>query len=142
MAMNRRLTTAVAIVAAASVMTLAAGCGSDETSPVPTGADLKGTWVQEGAGYESGKSITWTDQTVVVNAADGQGFSGYKEYTPAGGGDPQRETFNGVIGLDGEVFISDGDGFYEGRIEDGVFIGEYVEVGTDSTAMNVTFTRK
>lgn len=138
----RKLAAAIGIVTATAVIGLAAGCGSDAEAAVPTGADLKGTWAQEGAGYENGKSITWTDQTVVVTAADGQGFSGYKEYTPAGGGDPQRETFNGVIGLDGEVFIADGDGFYEGRIEDGAFVGEYVEVGADSTAMNVTFTRQ
>ena len=98
--------------------------------------------MQEGAGYENGKPTTWTAQTVVIDAADGQGFAGYKEYTPADGGEPQRESFNGVIGLDGEVFIADADGFYEGQFEDGSFIGEYVEVGSDATAMNVTFTRE
>ena len=140
--MLKKLIAAVGVIAATSLIAVGAGCASEAEADVPTGADVKGTWVQEGAGYENGTSIRWTDQTVVINAADGQGFAGYREYTPADGGEAQREALNGVIGLDGEVFIADADGFYEGQFEDGAFVGEYVEVGSDATAMNVTLTRR
>ena len=139
--MNKNLTIAVAATLAAASITIAAGCGSD-SAEVPTGADLKGTWTQEGAGFEQGESITWNNQTIVIEKADGQGFAGFKEYTPAGGGSPQKEAINGVIAPDGDILITDEDGFTEGTYADGVITGQYAETGADSAAMNVTITKK
>jgi hypothetical protein len=130
----------VFIVSVVVAMLAVAGCGASESDETVSGADLEGTWIQSGAGFEKGEAITWSDQTIVIDTVEGAGFAGYKEYTLDGVA--QRETLNGVVGLDGEIFMSDEDGFYEGRFEDGAFVGEYVEIGEDSTAMNVTFTRE
>ena len=138
----RKLAAAIGVVTATAVIGLAAGCGSDSEAAVPTGADVKGTYVQEGAGFDNGEPATWKDHTIVINAAEGQGFAGYKEYISRSTGQKKRETFNGSIGVDGEVFVADGDGFYEGRFVDGSFVGEYVEFGKDQQVMNATWTRK
>ena len=108
---------------------------------VPTGADLKGSWVQSGEGFEQGSPVTWENQSVVIDAADGQGFAGYKEYTPAGG-QPQKEVINGVIGVDGKILIVDSDGTFQGRLSDGELQGQYAEVGADAAAVNLVIVRK
>ena len=43
---------------------------------------------------------------------------------------------------DGEILITDEDGFYEGTLENGTFTGQYAESGSDATALNVTWTKK
>lgn len=130
----------LSILAAVLVATVSA-CGSDTSASVPSGADLQGTWTQSGAGFERGQSITWEDQTVVIEQADGQGFTGYKEYTPEGGQEPQRETLNGVIGTDGNVLIVDEDGTFQGQLSGDTLRGQYAEAGEDATAMNLELTR-
>ncbi len=111
------------------------------TAPVPTGADLKGTWAQTGAGYEQGRPVTWENQTVIIEEADGQGFAGFKEYTRKGG-QPQKESVNGVIGFDGTVLIVDEDGTFRGRFVGGKLRGQYAEIGADATAINLELDRK
>ena len=118
---------------------LMSGCAGASGAAV-VGSDFKGTWIQNGAGFEKGQSIVWVDQTVVIETADGAGFAGFKEFTRDGVA--QRETLNGVVGVDGQIHISDDDGFYQGRFENGAFVGTYVETGEDSTVMNVTLTRE
>lgn len=132
--------TALTAAAAVVLVALGAGCQADSSDSVPTGAELIGTWAQNGAGYEQGSPSAWEDQTVVIESADGQGFTGYKEYTSDDGG-AQREIVNGVVGTDGEILIVDEDGFFRGRLDDGAILGQYVEVGADSAAMNVELTR-
>lgn len=138
--MNRKLTITMAATLAAASITIAAGCGGD-SAQVPTAADLKGTWTQKAAGFEQGKAVTWSNQTIVIDTVDSQGFAGFKEYTPPGGS-PQREAINGVIAPDGDILITDEDGFIEGTYADGVITGQYAETGADSAAMNVTITKK
>ena len=42
-----------------------------------------------------------------------------------------------------DTFITDGDGFFEGTLSDGITSGQYAEVSKgDSTAMNIVLTRK
>lgn len=117
------------------------GCGTDTAAPVPNGADLKGTWVQQGTGYENGSPVTWENQTVVIDEADGQGFAGFKEYTREGQ-PPQKEIIKGVIGPGGDILIVDEDGLFEGRFVDGRMQGQYAEVGDDATAINLELSRK
>ena len=83
-------------VGTAALIAALTGCWTDRAASAPTGADLKGTWVQQGTGYENGAPLTWENQTVVIDEADGQGFSGFKEYTREGQ-PPQKEIINGVI---------------------------------------------
>ncbi|CAN5292694.1 hypothetical protein BH09ACT8_BH09ACT8_20940 [soil metagenome] len=135
------ITTALTAVGAATVITLGAGCQVDSSEKVPTAADLKGTWAQTGAGYERGASVTWENQTVVIENADGQGFTGFKEYTREGE-PPHKEMVNGVIGADGDILITDDDGQFRGRFNDGKIAGQYAEVGNDSAAINVELSRK
>lgn len=71
---------------------------------------------------------------------DEQGFAGVKEYGPPGS--RQKEAINGVIAPDGDILITDEDGFIEGTYADGVITGQYAETGADSAAMNVTITKK
>ena len=125
------------VVAAAIIMT-AISCSSIQ---VPKGEDLKGTWSQTGAGYENGRPVTWENQTVVIEMAYGQGFTGFKEYEWESEG-MQREVVNGVIGVNGDVLIVDDDGTFEGRLVDGKLQGQYAEVGDDAAAINVELTRK
>ncbi len=132
--------TIAAAFGAAAVSTLV-GCGAETSAAVPTGADLKGTWNQAGAGYENGQPVRWDNQTVVIDEADGQGFAGYKEYTRAGE-QPQKESVNGVIGPAGEILIVDEDGHFTGRLVDGTLRGQYAEVGDDATAINLELTRQ
>lgn len=142
--MNRTLLTTVAALAAAASITIAAGCGSSDSASVPTGADMKGTWVQAATGYDNGKLNSWKGDAagnIVFDKADGQSFAGYKTYTPPEGG-AVKETMQGVIAPDGEILITDGDGFYEGTLANGTFTGQYAESGADATAMNVTWTKK
>lgn len=139
--MKKTLLTAAAATLAAASITIAAGCGGD-SAQVPTGADMKGKWAQAGTGFEKGAPITWdTRDAVVIDKAEGQSFGGYKQYTPPGG-TPQRETVNGVIAPDGDILITDEDGFFEGTYADGVITGQYAETGADNAALNVTLTKQ
>ena len=139
--MNRHLTTALAVTCAAALITVAAGCGSSSSAEVPTGADMKGTWTSTGSGYENGKAVTWQPSTIIIDKAVGQAFSGNEKYT-ASGGAVFREPIQGVIAPDGDILIVEEDGFYEGTLENGVFTGQYAEIGDEPTAMNVTMTKK
>jgi hypothetical protein len=139
--MKSKLTVAFAAVGTAAMLTVVAGCGSSDSTSVPTGADLQGTWSQSGSGYEAGNPVSWENQTIVIDKADGQGFAGYKEYTPAGG-QPQKETLNGVIGVDGNILIVDEDGKFEGQLNGNTLQGQYSEVGDDATAMNLEISKQ
>ena len=133
--------TILGAVGAAAVICVAVGCGPDTSARVPTGAELRGTWNQAGAGYENGEPVTWENQTVVIDEADGQGFAGFKEYTREGEA-PQKEVVNGVIGLNGDILIVDEDGRFDGRLIDGKIQGQYAEIGDDATAINLELSRK
>lgn len=133
--------TIAAVFGTAAVISAVAGCGANSSAPAPTGAELKGTWIQQGSGYENGDPVTWENQTVVIDEADGQGFAGFKEYT-RDGGPPQKEIVSGVIGPDGDILIVDEDGRFEGRFVDGRMQGQYAEIGDDATAINLELTRK
>lgn len=142
--MNRTLLTSIAALAAAASITIAAGCGSSDSASVPTGADMKGTWVQTATGYDNGELDSWKGAAagnIVFDKASGQSFTGYKTYTPPEGG-PVKETMQGVIAPDGDILITDQDGFYEGTLENGTFTALYAETGDDATARNVTWTKK
>ncbi len=139
--MNRHLTTALAVTCAAALITVAAGCGSSSSAEVPTGADMKGTWTSTGSGYEDGKAVTWQSSTIIIDKAVGQAFSGNQKYT-ASRGVVLREPIQGVIAPDGDILIIEEDGFYEGTLENGVFTGQYAEMGDEPTAVNVTMTKK
>lgn len=130
-----------AAVGVAVTIGVLAGCATGTSEKVPTGGDLKGTWDQTGAGFEQGRYVTWQDQTLVIENAEGQGFSGFKEYT-RDGEEPQKEIVNGVVGVDGEILIVDEDGIFDGRLVDGKILGQYVETGKDHGAINVELTRK
>lgn len=139
--MNRHLTTALAVTCAAALITVAAGCGSSSSAEVPTGADMKGTWTSTGSGYEDGKAVTWQSSTIIIDKAVGQAFSGNEKYTGSGGV-VFKEPIQGVIAPDGDILIVEEDGFSEGTLENGVFTGQYAEIGDEPTAMNVTMTKK
>ena len=131
--------------AGAAVIAVAAGCGPGPAAKVPTATDLKGTWSQAGDGYERGARVTPENKgfeaTVVIAEADGQGFTGYKEHTDPGE-EPQREVLHGVVGLDGEILITDEDGFFTGKLVDGKIRGQYAEIGKDAAAINVELSRR
>ena len=139
--MRLRISIALTAAVTALLVTIGAGCASNSSESVPTGAELIGTWQQTGAGYERGESVIWVDQVVVIEAADGQGFTGFKEYTKEGQG-PQQEIVNGVIAPNGDILITDEDGFFRGRLEDETILGQHVEVGDDSSAINLELKRK
>lgn len=132
-------------VSVAAVIAAASGCSTKPSTKVPTGADLKGTWIQAGDGYERGVRVTPENKgfeaTVVIADADGQGFTGYKEHTDPGE-KPQKETLHGVIGLDGDILITDEDGFFTGKLVDGKIRGQYAETGKDAAAMNMELSRQ
>lgn len=137
--MKRLITATVAVLATAGVVS---GCASGSSDKVPAAKDLMGTWAQTGAGFEEGKPVTWKDQKLVVDQAEGQGFAGFKEYHNEGE-DPQREAVNGAVGVDGEIRIADDDGFFVGRLVDGKILGQYVEVQKgESQVLNVELVRK
>lgn len=130
----------LAALGAVAALTLSA-CSSHSSAPAPTGSDLKGTWTQSGAGFEKGGPVTWVNQTLVINKADGQGFAGYKEYTREGE-QPQKETVNGVVSSDGDILMTDNDGTFRGKLVDGKVQGQYAETGADGAAINVELTKK
>lgn len=118
------------------------GCGADTSAKAPAAKDLIGTWAQTGAGFEEGKPVTWKDQTLVVEAAEGQGFTGFKEYDNEGE-DPQKEVVNGAVGVNGEIRIVDEDGFFVGRLVDAKILGQYIEVKKgESQVLNVELVRQ
>jgi hypothetical protein len=116
----------IAALGAGAIIAAVAGCGSDSatdsSTTVPTGDELVGTWTQTGEGFGNGAPITWENQTIVIESANGQGFTGVKQYTD--NGQPQTELINGVIGVDGTVLIVDDDGRFEGRLTDGKLQGQ------------------
>lgn len=117
------------------------GCAADTAAKVPAAEDLIGTWAQTGAGFEEGKPVTWKDQTLVVETAEGQGFTGFKEYDNEGE-DPQKEIVNGAVGVNGDIRIADGDGVFVGRLVDGKILGQYFEVKQgESQVLNVELAR-
>ena len=131
--------------AASAIIAVASGCSAAPSTKVPTGADLKGTWNQAGDGYERGGRVTPENKgfeaTVVIAEADGQSFTGYKEHTDPGE-KTQKETLHGVIGLDGDILITDEDGFFTGKLVDGEIKGQYAEIGKDAAAINVELSRQ
>ncbi len=133
--------TILAAIGAGAVIAAVAGCGTDSSAPVPTAADLKGTWLQTGTGYEMGVPVIWENQTVVIEKVDGQRFAGFKEYTREGE-QPKKEMVNGVVGLNGDILMVDEDGSFRGRLIDGKVQGQYAEVGSDAAAINVELSRK
>ena len=141
--MKRMIHTGIAALGAGAIIAAVAGCGSnsaaDSSATVPTGAELVGTWTQTGEGFGNGAPITWEDQTIVIESANGQGFTGSKQYTD--NRQLQTEPINGVIGVDGTVLIVDDDGRFEGRLTDGKLQGQYGETGPDAAAVNVEITR-
>lgn len=146
--MKHTISPVVCVGAAAAIVAVAAGCGADtstSSTTVPTGADLKGTWVQDGDGYERGERVTPENQmaraTVVIAEADGQGFTGYKEYTDPGE-PPTKEMLYGVVGVDGDILITDEDGYFTGRLVDGKIRGQYAEIGNDPAALNMELSRQ
>jgi hypothetical protein len=110
---KRTITAFTCTGAAADIIAVVSACSAAPSAKVPSGADLKGAWVQAGDGYERGIRVTPRNQmamaTVVIVEADGQGFTGYKEHTDPGER-PQKEKINGVVGLDGDILITDEDG--------------------------------
>lgn len=119
-----------------------AGCAADSAAKVPAAKDLIGEWAQTGAGYEEGAHVTWSNQMLVIEEAEGQAFVGFKEYTNEGEA-PQKEVVNGAVGVDGDIRIADEDGFFAGRLVDGKILGQYVEVTKgESQVLNVELTRK
>ena len=143
--MKHTISALACVGAASAVVALASGCSAAPSTTVPTGADLKGTWIQAGDGYERGVRVTPENKgfeaTVVIAEADGQGFTGYKEHTDPGE-NPQREVVHGVIGLDGDILITDEDGFFTGKLVDGKIRGQYAEIGKDAAAINVELSRQ
>ena len=135
----------VCVGAASAIIAVASGCSADPSTKVPNGADLKGTWIQEGDGYERGIRVTPDNKgfeaTMVIAEADGQGFTGYKEHTDPGE-KPQREILHGVVGLDGDILITDEDGQFTGKLVDGKIRGQYAETGRDAAAINVELSRQ
>lgn len=125
----------------AAIVGVAAGCSRDSGNRIPTGAELKGTWNQTGAGYEGGVLDTDLDRKIVITAADGQGFTGFKEHSKPGA-TAQKETLNGVVGVDGDILMTDDDGFFRGRLVDGKIQGQYAEVGKDSAALNIVLEKQ
>lgn len=88
------------------------------------------------------RTLIWRDQTLVVEAAEGQGFTGLKQYHNAGE-DPQKEIVNGAVGANGDIRIADRDGYFVGRLVDGKILGQYVEVAKgESQVLNVELVRK
>lgn len=145
--MSRTLAILLSIAVAAALVTISAGCGeSSGSSEVPSGADLEGTWiVKASAGYDQGKPSTFSDDSrLVIDKAEGQAFAGYKAYTDDENGAPTlvREVVNGAIAANGEILITDEDGFFEGTLQDGVMTGRYAELGEDNTAMTVEYARE
>lgn len=129
-----------AAIAAAAAVLLVAGCASGSTAKAPAAAELQGSWIQNGAGFERGVPVTWENQKVVIERADGQGFTGYKEYTREGES-PQKEVINGAVGTDGRILMADEDGVFDGRLVDGKIVGQYTETGDDAGVINVELTR-
>ena len=144
-AMKQTISAFVVVSAAGAMIAVASGCSTAPSTSVPTGADLKGTWTQAGDGYEGGVRVTPENKgfeaTVVIEQSDGQGFTGYKEHTDPGQ-KPQREQLNGVVGVDGDILITDEDGYFRARLVDGKIRGQYGEAGKDGAAVNVELTRQ
>lgn len=132
---------ALVAVTASVVVGVTAGCSGTTSSRIPTGADLKGTWNQTGTGFEQGAQANWDNQKVVITEAAGQGFTGFKEYVKPGQ-PPKKEALNGVVGVDGDILITDEDGIFRGRLVDGKIQGQYAEAGADSTAFNVELNKQ
>ncbi|WP_216900614.1 hypothetical protein [Synechococcus sp. CCY 9618] len=139
--MGFRISSLFTAVSMAAAVTLGAGCQANPAARVPSAGELKGTWAQTGTGYEQGRPVSWENQTLVVEEAEGQGFTGYKTYQREG--EPaQKEVLNGVIAPNGDILITDEDGVFRGRFLDDTIQGQYAEVGADSAAINVQLTRK
>lgn len=137
----KHLIATVAVLGVAVAVAATAGCSGSSATKIPTGAELKGTWSQSGSGYGMGVPDIWQDVTVVVTEADGQAFTGFKEHAERDQA-PKKETVNGVVGVDGDILITDEDGIFRGRLVDGKIVGQYAEVGPDNAALNVELVRK
>ena len=90
---------------------------------------------------QNGTPVTWQNQTVVIDEAEGQGFAGFKEYAREGE-QPQKEVLNGVIGPNGDILIVDEDGTFAGQLTDGRLQGQYAESGDDAAAINLELSRQ
>ena len=129
-------------LAALLIVGAISGCAAETSAKIPAAKDLIGSWSGSLAGFEGGKHQSGQSQWV-VEAAEGQAFVGFKEYQDAGK-DPQKEVFNGAVGVDGDIRIADSDGFFAGRMIDGKILGQYVENkdAADSAVLNIELSRK
>lgn len=147
-AVGTSISSALSLAAAAATICLTAGCSTAPQPKTLSGAELKGTWMYSATGFERGKPETWKANTMVVESADGQNFTGYFEFPtdnePDGMGAPgektMRETFNGVVTAGGDILIVDRDGRLEMKMFDGKMQGQYTD--GNPTVMNVEMVRK
>ena len=63
----------------------------------------------ERGGLREGRAGHLGEPEVVIERAEGQGFTGYKEYTREAK-PPQKEIINGAVGTDGRILMADEDG--------------------------------
>ena len=134
--------------AVAGVACLTAGCSTASDAKALDGEALKGTWTYSGTGFERGQPETWKDNTMVIESADGQKFTGYVEFPtdaePDSAGAPgqktMREQITGLVTPAGDILIVDPDGRLEMKMFDGKLQGQYVD--GNPTVMNVEMVRK
>ena len=143
-AVARRPVKVMKTTALAALLTVGAvsGCAAENSAKIPAAKDLIGTWSETAAGFEGGKYGSQKSQWV-VEAAEGQAFRGFKEYQDPGE-DPQKEVFNGAVGVACDIRIADSDGFFTGRMTDGKILGQYIEAkdAADSAVLNVEMSRQ
>ena len=121
---------------------LSTGCSHLGAAQIPTGEQMKGTWVGTSSGHESGKN-TGTNVTFLIDKASGQSFSGTIRYKYHDGRDGQ-EAIHGSIGKKGNIAIADKDGFYINGILDGNSLSlQYIEASAEeSESSNIYLEKK
>ena len=73
---------------------------------------------------------------------DNAGVTNLRKSEPHPGEKPQKETINGVVGRDGDILITDEDGYFTGQLVDGKISGQYAEIGNDAAAINMELSRQ
>ncbi len=127
-----------AAIFAAPLLVAAALIPSFGKPSLPTGNDLLGTWEGANKGYQGDIYINSGSIKIIITEAKGKAFKGYV-INSRSGKPTRRETVNGFIAGNGDVFATDSKGFYNMKLYESGRLGIVYRESSPQQVASTTF---